>query len=70
MLVARCRRAADTIRSGDMGNQSKSGRRAQLAPTVPMWRVDEADRQEAPRGTEQRLGQLQMGRLQPASVLA
>jgi len=44
--------------------------RGQLAPTITTWRADGVERQGVPRGTEQRLGQLHMGRLQPASVAA
>jgi hypothetical protein len=42
----------------------------QLAPTITTWRADGVERQGAPRGTEQRLGQLHVGRLQPASAVA
>lgn len=44
--------------------------RGQLAPTITTWRADGVERQGVPRGTEQRLGQLHMGRLQPASAAA
>ena len=46
-------------------DRGRRGGLAQLGPTVPIRRADGAERLEAPRGTGQWLGQLQMGRLQP-----
>ena len=46
-------------------DRGRRGGRAQLGPTVPTRRADGTERLEAPRGTGQWLGQLQMGRLQP-----
>ena len=51
--ATRSRPAAGRYDQVTRAGRGMRGRRAQLAPTVAIWRPDGADRQEAPRGTEQ-----------------